>query len=399
MTGDNQTPFREKNMHCPSCGKSSSVVYLPGETSRIYVPEHHEPDKHVTSWKWKNPLWADINPYHYSLLFCSNCYYADFPEDFKHDHSNPRNKITYIKPMMLNDKDKDNSVINFLGKDIDFHNMTVVMAVKTFLLAIYIQELIQDLKKDEEYHQTRDWNKLARLYLRLAWIYREMGSDSGDDSESKKFAAVDTSLEELRTAVSTLKNKLNTCKELVTGTFKDANAPILEKIFTAETQTMENLEKLSLTLNSTVVKIKTDLGETPTENKDEQELKDLMINLSALWPEAVFSEEKAMRRAIYFYSMTADNDPYLSPQAAFNTAEFTATLWSMIGKENDALLVLQELVRRASNERTKITRKLNTKKSMVDKMQIEDEMKKMNAYIQEISYKYKELKAKLEKEG
>lgn len=396
MTDNIATPLRTKNFHCPACGKSAPITYLPSESSRLYTSENHEPDKHTTKWKWQNPIWSDINPYLYTLWFCPECYFTDFEEDFKHDHSNPRNKISALKPLVLNEKEKENSVINFLGKDIDYKKMTPIMGIKTFLLAIFIQELITDIKKDNEYHHTRDWNKLGRLYLRLAWLYRENKSDNHLAKEANKFTLVDESLHELRQSINITKNKIKNCEDLVNASITDTEDQLLSKIFTAKTQTVENLEKLAVTLNATIVKIKTEIGENKDESELDKELKTLMIDLSTMWTEASFTEEKAMRQAIKFYSMTAENDTYLTPMGAFNVAEFTATLWKMMGKDREALTVLEELVRRASNQRTKITRKLNTKASMVDKLKIEEELKKMNAYIQEMSYQTKELKKEVE---
>lgn len=398
MTENISTPLNTKSLHCPSCGKRVQVTYLPSESARLYASEQHEPDKHAISWKWKNPIWSDINPYHYTLWFCPECYYTDFEEDFRHDHSNPRNKISTLKPMIANEKAKEKSIINFLGKDIDFNNMTTIMAIKTFLLAIFIQEMITDIKKDNEYHHTRDWNKLGRLYLRLAWIYRENKSDIHIQKESNKFNLIDESLHELRQSIAIAKNKIKDCENLVNVSIKDTEDMLLSKIFTAKNQTIDNLEKLSATLNTTITKIKTEMGDTTEESEIDKEIKELMLSLSTLWPEAIFNEEKAMRQAIKFYAMTADNDTYLTPMGAFNVAEFTAILWKMISKPREALTVMEELVRRASNQRTKITRKLNTKASMVDKLKVEDELKKMNAYIQEISYQTKELKKEVEGE-
>jgi len=158
-----ETPFVPVKVKCPFCEMESTQRYVK---SRMFQPEIVEEDSHVAVYKWENPEFAQVRPNFYHIWHCPVCHFCDEKEVFRGE-DNSGGKLELIKEKLLIHSRMPNSLIARLGVAIDFSkdNYTVDSAIIAHLLAIYEQELLS--------LNMRQYNKLARFYLRLAWLYRE----------------------------------------------------------------------------------------------------------------------------------------------------------------------------------------------------------------------------------
>jgi tetratricopeptide (TPR) repeat protein len=156
-----KSPFVERVARCPICGES---VVNREIRARLYVEEEREPDHHVKRYRWGDPDFAGIHPPYYYLWHCPYCYYTDVREDFENAYTAFSNLAKKATPVLTQARTTDGPVAR-LGRAVDYTSMGFETAMNAHLLAIHIQELLPEAERDVQ--------KLARLYLRAAWLHRE----------------------------------------------------------------------------------------------------------------------------------------------------------------------------------------------------------------------------------
>lgn len=103
--------------------------------------------------------YKDINPYYYTVWVCSHCGYAATDEHFENPSVAAKEKISkFLAGRQVN--------VNFSGE------RTREQAIATYKLAIFFADLI-----------AAPASRLAELYLRLGWMYRE-----GEEADEEKAA-------------------------------------------------------------------------------------------------------------------------------------------------------------------------------------------------------------------
>ena len=158
-----ETPFVPVSVKCPFCDTESLQRYIK---SRMYQPDVVEDDSHVASYKWENPEFAQIRPNFYHVWHCPSCHYCDEKEIFRGEDSSG-GKLEMIKEKLLIHSRMPKSMISRMGGAINFNqdNYAIESAILAHMLAIHEQELLSP--------SMRQHPKLARFYLRLAWLHRE----------------------------------------------------------------------------------------------------------------------------------------------------------------------------------------------------------------------------------
>jgi Uncharacterized protein conserved in bacteria len=134
--------------------------------SRMFQAEIIEEDTHVATYKWENPEFTQIRPNWYHIWYCPTCNFCDEKETFREEDKSG-GKLEMIKEKLLVHSRMPNSLIARLGAAVNFNKdaYSIDSAIIAHLLAIYEQELLSV--------NMRQYNKLARFYLRTAWLYRE----------------------------------------------------------------------------------------------------------------------------------------------------------------------------------------------------------------------------------
>lgn len=149
---------------CPACGtKSVYADFLSG----AFAEEGRESDQHVIGYRWLKPDLPALHPPHYAIATCPHCGYTDLKSDFfaaEPGHAHPAKEIL---PLLKAACQRPNSPAACLRAGLRPGPVDFPAALRLHLLAIAVQELLPA--------ERRDHLKVARLYLRTAWLYREQG--------------------------------------------------------------------------------------------------------------------------------------------------------------------------------------------------------------------------------
>lgn len=148
---------------CPVCTRESRHRYVK---SKLYTPLEVESDQHVVRYKWDSPIYEGIHPPFYFIWHCTHCHFCEESDVFR-GKDKSGGKLELIQEKILISRRSPNSLLNKLGRAVDLtpEYVAIESALAAHLLAIFIQELLTP--------NNRQYGKLARFYLRTAWLYRE----------------------------------------------------------------------------------------------------------------------------------------------------------------------------------------------------------------------------------
>lgn len=154
------TPFIHKTVKCPACHHPYSQRYF---RKNMFMPIGEEPDHHVTGYKWLNDRVTPVHPPHYFISFCPQCFYADTNEDF----SDPwRTDFgPYVVKYFRRLTKAGDAAVETLGAHVNYEDIDFQSALMLHLIALYTQLLPPP--------DLQDGYKIARIFLRIAWLYRE----------------------------------------------------------------------------------------------------------------------------------------------------------------------------------------------------------------------------------
>ncbi len=160
------SPFIEVKVKCPVCETVSPQFYVK---SKLYQPVEIEKDHHVVTYNWNEEGLSDIRPENFFIWHCPHCHFADENEVFR----GKINKLWKGKLELMSHKiikaakDPENFLVR-IGKEIDYSELPISneTAILNHILGCYIQEGFLS-------PNNRMPIKLAKFYLRLAWLYRE----------------------------------------------------------------------------------------------------------------------------------------------------------------------------------------------------------------------------------
>ena len=194
---ETKSPFLLRTVPCPACGvKSAQTDFKTG----MFVEEEREADQHITRYRWIRADVPPVHPPYYALAHCPECAFTDFTEDYLEPTRSRENRVRFIAPRLRTEAARRGSAVEILHKGCRPGPLDFPAALRLHLLAIAIQELLPE--------ERRDQLKIARLYLRTAWLYREQG-DTAQVSlvAQEEVAALDgfaAHLRDLRTAADRL---------------------------------------------------------------------------------------------------------------------------------------------------------------------------------------------------
>jgi len=162
---ETKSPFLLRTVPCPACGvKSGQTDFKTG----MFAEEEREADQHVTRYRWLRPDVPPVHPPYYALAHCPECAFTDFTEDYLEPTRSRENRVRLLAPRLRTEVVRRGSAIEILHKSCRPGPLDFPAALRLHLLAIAIQELLPEDRRDQM--------KIARLYLRTAWLHREQGS-------------------------------------------------------------------------------------------------------------------------------------------------------------------------------------------------------------------------------
>ena len=159
-------PFIEVKVKCPVCEKESPQFYVK---SKLYQPVEIEKDHHVLSYKWTDDNFLHIKPENFYIWHCPYCNFADENEVFRGKIDKLwKGKLELMSSKVIKASKNPDCFLVKLGKEIDCTELPVTneTAILKHILACYVQEGFLSPNNKMP-------GKLAKFYLRLAWLFRE----------------------------------------------------------------------------------------------------------------------------------------------------------------------------------------------------------------------------------
>lgn len=356
------SPFITKKVTCPSCHKSCGQNVF---RRRMFLGEQKESDQHVLKYKWLNDSVERVHPPHYFIYLCPHCLYADTAESY----SNPTASETTVFAVKAfrNMNRPTRALVEFLGEHINYGDIDFESAMNLHFLALFIHTL-PDRDMQNPY-------KLARLLLRIAWLYREQAPH---DDGSRRIASVDETLTAL-SSVAALIGKLHKSwvatseaiqrrREEVkdtpaAGQYEACRAGIEASIgkLVAQTRELNTLCRQDLLGNADS---ETPGGEGYYEFKSYDEF---FAKAKIECPILPSDEIEAMRAALEYFEIALSSDArFDNPTAQFNVVSLMADLCVRCGDIDRAFGMVRGMYKSAIDARVSSQRRLREDPDLTD---------------------------------
>ena len=163
-------PFLRRQVECPICGYA---VEQRGLKTNLFRAELKDVDLRPYSFKWDQNSLSHFHPPFYYIWYCPRCYFAAGRKFFENPLKGCFMPIRKFQKEILERYKKDSRVkriANKLTEYINVDNFCFVQAFQLHLLAIF---WLEEFKEFTE----RDAMNLARYYIRVAWLFRDMDDD------------------------------------------------------------------------------------------------------------------------------------------------------------------------------------------------------------------------------
>ena len=160
-----KSPVIKRSIPCPCCERQSEQMYI---SEKLYHVSKYDDDQHPAEYQWHQKEFEFCKPNYYEIFYCPYCFYCDTKDDYINGgdaYAINNGTLKRIKEIIKIKHNQQNQAYILLGSGIDIEKMTLNMSLNIHLLAIYIHELPE--------HELRDDQKLALLYQKTAWLYRE----------------------------------------------------------------------------------------------------------------------------------------------------------------------------------------------------------------------------------
>lgn len=161
---EKKSPLYKKQVECPVCRNYTDNFVLK---SKIVVPAKLDSDNYVLKYNWLSSSYKKCLPSFYALWVCSTCGFADFPENFSTFLHEASPDFLALKNAVLKSTSSKEGVLFKLVDAIDVtgDELSFESAMNIHLLAIYCNDVLHP--------ENTDYEKLGRLYLRNAWLFRD----------------------------------------------------------------------------------------------------------------------------------------------------------------------------------------------------------------------------------
>jgi hypothetical protein len=208
-----ETPFYHTRVECPVCKTVNEF-----ETIKLgaYTESGRDTDFRPLNREWRNPRYQNTNPLLYLMATCSSCFYTrEFNRRFrewKDDAAFRTHRQAVIRQRHLALLADDESAIRLLGAALWPEAYPLKTAINKLLIGIRDEQLL-----DQPSHFD-----IARWYLRIAWLFRELAESSGTRTSShlvyqrqlqQKVRSLAASIGSLRDSVSEVRELLRSHPE------------------------------------------------------------------------------------------------------------------------------------------------------------------------------------------
>lgn len=352
----------EKAAVCPACRQNTTLRY---PNPRCYAAEGREADQHVTSYKWAAGIETTVIPHHYAVWQCPHCYFADLRESVEA----PKN--TAVQRALLETQ-----------QGMSFDKKVVLRRLRKLLppagepglggaVALHLAALwITLLGKEEQ----RDHLRLGRLYLRLAWLFREQ---AGGRMTERKETEEPPTRKALQEALERLESEVNACGEEAAEVQRLARQRAQELHQTDESASPyhtlpaavhdrigELRQALAMLQRTLLQDARGDLqAGTAAAAAPGDDLGQNLVLLKPLWPEIPTNETQCLRLAVDSFERSIVHDSgEQSIEQVVNLIGLMVTLLTRLGDFPRALEAIAGIFKMGTNTKWDLQRRLNEAK-------------------------------------
>jgi hypothetical protein len=168
-----ESPLYGISIECPVCREVNTH-----DAIRVgsYVEEGRDTDFCPMDRRWHHSEYNAINPLVYSMATCQTCHYTrELDGKYKNWQQDPTFKLyrqKQVRDQHLGALGTPGHALKRLGTHLDVRLFPHETAINKLLLGII----------DEQVVPQKGSLNVARYYLRIAWVFREMGSSGESDS-------------------------------------------------------------------------------------------------------------------------------------------------------------------------------------------------------------------------
>lgn len=183
-------PFLRRQVPCPIC---EHPVEQLGLKTNLFRAEHKDLDLRPYSYRWEQENLAHYHPPFFYVWYCPKCYFAAGRKYYEDPLKGCFLTMRKLKETILTKYKTDpaaKKIINKLTEGVAPDAFCFKQAFQLHLLAIYWAELFPELAK-------RDAMNLARYYLRVAWLFRDLSEN--EEARTREGPAIQAFFEDLKT--------------------------------------------------------------------------------------------------------------------------------------------------------------------------------------------------------
>lgn len=202
VRSQDESPIALSRLTCPVCHTVNEFETVrPGS----YVEEGTDTDFRPLSRRWANPRYQSVNPLLYFMATCTTCFYTrEFNRAFRESTLESDLTPECLKQVRLNHLAAvadQSGVVRRLGNSLWSESFPLQTAISKLILGIVNEKLLPSPSNYD----------LARWYLRVAWLFREIHPHGGADLTSPSAQCrrdLERSLSELSEDMARLRTRM-----------------------------------------------------------------------------------------------------------------------------------------------------------------------------------------------
>jgi uncharacterized protein (DUF2225 family) len=325
-----ESPIYRMRIECPICRNENEFEALKVGS---YTESGRDSDFRPTGRTWRNPEYQHLDPLYYSVATCTTCYYTRELDGSYKNWSRDKRFTLYrqkaLREAHLVSLAEPQGVLKTLGSHLDLAKHPRTTTINKLLLGIF----------DEQITDGGDRLNVARYYLRVAWMFRDLGESLPESSGASQAAA--TLKQELFTLKNRFESALEQARELAVTLSRGPGADLEPEAqvarlnqsctamlaqWQAVTEASAELEPRSSALNSSAAPF----FEYPDHRT-------FLEALRSKWHEVPRSEAEALERALDHYIAYFEHSrSFTSPEQEVQTAYLIAELGRRVGRSREA---------------------------------------------------------------
>lgn len=387
------SPFVTKELACPVCRERYHQRFF---RQRIFFADKKESDQHVLEYKWTNDKFRQVHPPYYFLFYCPHCNFVDTSEEYSKPFASD------YGPMVLraikNKSEEAQSVVDVLASKIVYDEIDFESAMSLHLLGLYLHSLAE-----EEYHDTY---KLARLYLRTAWLYRESNTKQPEPDEGKveqshpqqnTSHAIQQVAASMEKSLQMLEQRSAALSELAANRVKELGGEI--GVNESDYPYAEAAQALGAELARATEAVRAikeicerDItgallratGDDSAADSASPQFMAFLRHVKGLWPALPMNENEALRLAIKNFNKALSRDTRLSSHDSYYTVVFlVADLYVRSEDYGGALGMLRGIYKSAMDARKRYMQQMRQEGlSSGDKRRLEGRINRVNTSLE-----------------